>query len=200
MALVAVTVCELEPVVSATVNSFPHKGLLASVSAESWANVSGSVVILDTHQPVKFWLNAVASKNILSIFVTLEVSQLPISWLKFDVRANIINIFSTLDVFQFPTSLLNEDSMNIPSIEITLDVSQFPMSPLNLVVWKNILIILVTLDVSQKLMFWLKELLLKKLDASESAVFIPIFVTNVVHKLTFPLAISPAIVESSTTV
>ena len=38
IAVVPVTVCELEPVVSATVNSFPQSGLLASVRAELVAN------------------------------------------------------------------------------------------------------------------------------------------------------------------
>ena len=54
IAVVADTVCELEPLVSAMVNSLPQTGLLASVKAELVAKFSGSEVILVTHQPVKF--------------------------------------------------------------------------------------------------------------------------------------------------
>ena len=54
IAVVPVTVCELEPVVSATVNSFPQRGLFASIRADDkLTNSAGSDVILDTHQPVK---------------------------------------------------------------------------------------------------------------------------------------------------
>ena len=42
IAVVPVTVCELEPVVSATVNSLPHSGLLAVVRAELVAKLFGS--------------------------------------------------------------------------------------------------------------------------------------------------------------
>ena len=53
IAVVPVTVCELEPVVSAIVNSLSHRGLLASVRAEESEKPSGSDVIPETHQPVK---------------------------------------------------------------------------------------------------------------------------------------------------
>jgi hypothetical protein len=63
---------------------------------------------------------------------------------------------------------------------------------LNAAASKNIFLILVTLDVSQKLIPELKE------ELSLNSSFIP--VTKVVHKLTLPFAISPAIVELSTAV
>ena len=44
---------KLEPVVSATVNSLPHNGLLAFVSAEVEENNAGSAEIPETHQPDK---------------------------------------------------------------------------------------------------------------------------------------------------
>jgi hypothetical protein len=53
IALVAVTVCELEPLVRATVKSFPHRGLFMKSGAEDSAKSVGSDVILDTHQPSK---------------------------------------------------------------------------------------------------------------------------------------------------
>ena len=53
IALLTVTVCDTEPLVSATVNSFPQRGLLASVKSEFVANVCGSDEKLETHQLVK---------------------------------------------------------------------------------------------------------------------------------------------------
>ena len=53
IAVVPVTVCELEPVVSATVNSLPQSGLLAVVRAELVAKSVGSDVMPETHQPVR---------------------------------------------------------------------------------------------------------------------------------------------------
>ncbi len=65
IAVVPVTACELEPLVSATVNSFPQSGLLASVRGAAGekseaapcnrraANSPGSEGIADTHQPDK---------------------------------------------------------------------------------------------------------------------------------------------------
>ena len=53
IALVAVTVCDNAPLVSAIVNSLPHRGLFASVRADVSEKLPGSDVIPETHQPVK---------------------------------------------------------------------------------------------------------------------------------------------------
>ena len=87
---------------------------------------------------------------------------------------------------------------NISLISVTFEVSQLSKFWLNDDALENIKLILVTLEVSQKLISKLKELSLKKLICDST---LPdISVTKVVHRLTLPLAISPAIVELSTTV
>ena len=53
IAVVAVTVCVCEPLVSAIVNSLPHSGLLEVESAEFAEKPEGSVVRFETHHPVK---------------------------------------------------------------------------------------------------------------------------------------------------
>ena len=57
IALLAVTVCDSDPLVSATVNSFPQTGLLDSANAEFREKKSGSDVTSVTHQPERSWLN-----------------------------------------------------------------------------------------------------------------------------------------------
>ena len=53
----------------------PHTGLLPDVNAELAEKSVGSLVILVTHQPDRFWLKLVALANISCIFVTLDVFQ-----------------------------------------------------------------------------------------------------------------------------
>ena len=114
-------------------------------------------------------------------------------WLNAVASANKYLILVTLEVSQLEISWLNSSAaLNISSILVTFEVSQEPMFWLNPLAPKNINLILVTAVVSQKLISVLNEVLFWK-----SA---PISVTKVVHKLTLPLAICPAIVELSTAV
>ena len=146
IALFTVTVCELEPVVSATVNSLPHSGIFEELKDEfSPAKSDGSDDIEDTHHPVRSWLNAVAWLNIGPIKVTLEVFQPPIFWSNAYAALNIDAILVTFEVFQLPIFWLNNLALlNISPIFVTLEVFQPPIFWLNDCADLNICPILVT--------------------------------------------------------